>query len=420
MIGATPSIHALGGGPLRLVGSGRLLSSLALSRTSAGLALGADGAGWIEVAPGSPRFQGAGRRLLVEGQRTNSIRNPRAEGTAGTRTGTGNTGALPTFWAQVNHATGLSLDAAPITEGGSTGVRLRFSGTTSAAPGAETIEFETRSGTPLTGGLPYTGSFYVRLVAGVVPATCALRFITLDASNALVDNVIAASIAPSTSQQRVVAALTLGAAAAKGAFGLHMQSFPAGTACDFTLDVFLPQLEQAPFASSPILPPVGAPAVATRAADVPSLALTPAQRARGTLVGTFMLPQTAPNTLNQGLLVLDDGTDGNRIALRNATNSAVINAIRVTGGTVTGIGTLGSVTPGTPFKAALAWDAAGTSVAMAGGAPTSVAGAIPSFSRLLVGHSQSDLAAPAFGEIGPLDLHPTRLPDAALQALTAN
>lgn len=416
MIGATPSIHALGGGPLRLVGPGSLLSSILLSRTSAGVALGADGASWAEAASGSPRFTGAGRRLLVEGQRTNGIHNPRAEGAAA-----GTPGTLPTNWT-LQLAGGIACQIlGTFLTGGVSVLRMRLSGTASAN-GTNIINFDAVNACPAGPSQAWTGAAFLRRVEAPAPFNgYGFRLISRDGAGAAVESVTNTVVVPSSTLERRAHTRITGTSTSI-AFMQHGLSISctSGQSYDETLEIGWPSLEQAAFASSPILPPMGAPAAATRTADAPSFALPAAQQARGTLVGTFMLPQAAPSGITQGLLCLDDGTLNNRVVLRNAAGGSTVNAIKVIAGTATPIGTLGSVIPGTPFKAALAWDAAGTIVAMAGGVPTSVAGAIPSFSRLLVGHNQSDLAAAAFGEIGPLDLHPTRLPDAALQALTAN
>ncbi|MBB5692345.1 hypothetical protein [Muricoccus pecuniae] len=415
MIGATPSIHALGGGPLRLIAPGSLLSPILPARTTAGLALGADGTSWAEVAAGTPRFHGVGRRLLIEGQRTNGVRNPRAEGAVA-----GTPGTLPTNWNLQPVSGVLCQVVGMVSTGGMSALRLRLSGT-AGVTGAFIISFDAANACPAGPNQTWTGAAFLRRVEAPAPfGGYGLRLIARDGAGATVESVINTLVAPSSAMERRSHTRTTGTSTSI----THMQhglslSCTAGQAYDETLEIGWPTLEQGAFGSSPILPPAGAPAAATRAADAPSLALTPAQAARGTLVGTFMLPQAAASS-NQGLLCLDDGTLSNRIVLRNASGGSLVNALKVISGTVIGIGSLGSLTSGVPFKVALAWDAAGTSVSMGGSASVNVAGAIPSISRLLIGHNQSDLVGATFGEIGALDLHPTRLPDAALQALTAN
>jgi hypothetical protein len=194
---------------------------------------------------------------------------------------------------------------------------------------------------------------------------------------------------------------------------------PAAGSRTFTVtgDVRNAQLEVGGFASS-YIPTTDA--AATRAVDVAARPLDAGQQQRGTLVGTFMI--LVSGNITQGLFVLDDGTAANRVTLRSAANVTALTAARVTSGAATTGASAGSLTPGTPFKAALAWDrtAGEFSYCMNGGAVQSLTGGLPPFTRLLLGHNNgATLTEAAFGEVGPIDLVPARLPDAQLQALTA-
>ncbi|WP_458098607.1 hypothetical protein [Roseomonas sp. WA12] len=200
---------------------------------------------------------------------------------------------------------------------------------------------------------------------------------------------------------------------------VSMTVTPAAGGRSFTVtgDVRNAQLEAGSFASS-YIPTTDAAVI--RAVDIAMRTLDAGQQQRGTLVGTFMLPISG--NISQGLFVLDDTTGNNRITLRAAANTTAVTAAKVLGGAATVGASAGTLVPGTPFKAALAWDrtTGEFSYCMNGGAVQALAGGLPPFTRLLLGHNHGTaLTEAAFGEIGPLDFHPSRLPDAQLQALTA-
>ncbi|WP_159347634.1 phage head spike fiber domain-containing protein [Roseomonas harenae] len=405
MIGTTLAIHALGGGPLRLISRGGLLPSLGFARASAALVLGATGTSWQQAGADAPRFGGTARRLIVEGARTNQFTNPRSEGAVPGLVGAG--GQLPTGGSVAGDA-GLSTEVVGTgAEDGLPYVELRIFGT----PTASIYQLNHGGGTtPIAEGQIWTYSLFIRVTGGStngvnhfapafvtnmnvgIPTGTALRNCRVSASWSI------ASTGNSTGRLRI--------------------SLATGQPVDMTFRLAVPQLELGAFASSPILPPAGTMAVSTRAADVPAYALPAAAQPRGTLIGTFILPQAAASGTEQGLLQLDDGGDGNRVILRNAAGGAAVEAALVSGGVTAAVLAGGTMSPGTPFRAALAWDPSGVALCMAGGAVQSAAAPPAGLARLLVGHAAAGLGRAAFGEIGPLDLHPTRLPGTALQALT--
>lgn len=415
MIGITPVFHALGGGPLRLVGAGVLSGALGFTRASSGLALGTDGVLLGAYAAGVPRFQGAAQRLLVEGARTNTIRNPRVEGAVA-----GSPGTVPTNWTvSALSGTTRTLDIGTSPTPGLPFLSVRIQGTPTAA-GYFTIQPEVASTavSPAAVGQVWTFSCWVRLAAGSLPAGSNHR-LRLQERGGATTPATDMSFTPGTAWQRIVATRVL---SEPGTTYLQHSILPflaAGTAADLTLQVTGVQAEAGGFVSSPILPAVGSSAASGRVADVAALALGTAQAASGSLVGTFMLPAvgTAAGDV-QGLLVLDDGTDGNRFGLVKPGGGAALVPFRSIGGSLaTGAG-IQTLVPGTAVRVALAWSAGGIAACCNGGAVVSLSGAIPAVSRLLIGHGASSLGQAAFGEAGPLDLHPTRLPDAGLQALT--
>jgi hypothetical protein len=83
-----------------------------------------------------------------------------------------------------------------------------------------------------------------------------------------------------------------------------------GAAYDFTFDVGWPQMELGLFASSPVLPPVGAPAATARSADSISLALADfglASLPEYTVVASALAGSSTIST-NQSIVELHNGT----------------------------------------------------------------------------------------------------------------
>src|SRR5262249_31646676 len=120
-------------------------------------------------------------QTLLEAADTNSIRNPRAEGAVvGTAT-------LPTNWTVATTA-GLSRQVVAVgTEDGIPFCDVRYFGTSNATL-VHTI-FESQTGIPAVPGQQWTGSCYVRLIAGSVApatATCLLIYLNNSAGTAIV------------------------------------------------------------------------------------------------------------------------------------------------------------------------------------------------------------------------------------------
>lgn len=232
---------------------------------------------FVEYGQNVPRYNAGA--LLIEEARINGLRNPRGEG-ASTQTlaaGTGTGTAVATNWSFVNRGSNLSADISAITAFGATGLRIRLYGTTSGAPGAESLEFESRTGVAASAGQIWTGSFYYRLVSGTIPAGMffSSRMLTFNAVPAVVDNVSGIAQTLDTTLRRVNQILTAGAAVVNVVNDLHLTTFPASTVCDFTIDVFYPQLEQGLGVSSVTLPIAGTPTASIRGWDITSRSIAP-------------------------------------------------------------------------------------------------------------------------------------------------
>jgi hypothetical protein len=417
MIAGIPALLALGGGtPLRLVGSGALLGPVAFARPSLAWGLGADGASWVETAANTPRFHGTGRRLMVEGARTNAVRNPRFEGAV---VGGPNPTNMTEFVTANSSGVSRSIVAIGELPNGLPYIDILLSGTATASFTA-VPRFDTTTSTPAANGDVWTMSFFAAVVSGnpahltVIPS---VRMQNGSGTTVGGVGVVGSALPLSATLARYAHTAMLNQADTAFVQASFRLTVASGTVCNEVLRISAPQLELASFASSPILPPPGAPAIATRAADVPAWTLPPGYAQRGTVIGRFVLPQAAPGGIDQGLLQLDNGTDGNRVVLRNAAGGSSVEAVVASGGSTLATLAGGTMMPGMPFRAALAWGSGGTALSLAGGSVQSAA--LPAgLSRLLIGHAASALNRATFGEIEALDLHPTRLPDAALQALS--
>ncbi|HEY8609674.1 MAG TPA: hypothetical protein VIL69_00095 [Roseomonas sp.] len=408
MIGTSPAIHALGGGSLRLVGAGALLGSISFNRASSGWSIGANGATWMASAPDAPRFNGVARRLLVEGQRTNGLTNPRLEFTGGPSFPTT---IRPRNWVYSSSTFSL-IEYTPATENGLPCVDIRLVAT---AASSVLIYTGSHNEVPTAINTAWTGSVCSRLVSGDATGltNCYNRVLFRQADlSAATAGAVDTPLSLTASLTRTIVTNNSGA---DGVYAQQAIRFGCTGAGEWIIRVGGMQIEQGAMASSLILSSPGVAAAVTRAADVPTLVLTAMQAQRGTLVGTFMF--STSDAVTQGLFTLHDGTSNNRLGLRGS--AAGLGLVRAVGGSSSFSGFSAALSAGVPFKAALSWDAGGFSAAINGTAVPAIAGATPVVNSLTLGHGLAPTGFTLFGEIGPLDLHPTRLPDATLQALTA-
>ena len=210
------------------------------------------------------------RGLLLEEARTNTIRNPRAEGST-----PGSPGVMPTNWGVVASG-GISTTVIGTgTEAGIPYFDLQITGTT-AGVGAVTVLFDTATNAAAAALVTqrFSVGAFLRLVGGswgtplVGPAWQLLE--NSGAGALLATNTSAAMVLPGAgglAGQRREYSAALGNASVAFVQGALTVSWATGTAVNLTLRIGAPQLERGRTLSSPILPPVGAPAAAARAAD---------------------------------------------------------------------------------------------------------------------------------------------------------
>ena len=194
-----------------------------------------------------------------------------------------------------------------------------------------------------------------------------------------------------------------------------------GAAYDFTLRYGLPQFEAGVSASSPILPPVGAPASSTRGADLVSAALGSLGIAGPcTILWSGVLAANAPASADQTLFQLDDGSAQNRVRIRNLAGGATIIGGRVTAAIGSDTASLGSMSAGSMFRAGMTLDAAGRMAAcLGGGNVQTITGAPTSGLTTMRMGNDAGGATPMSGEIQQLRVLPFALTDAQLSSAVA-
>ena len=411
--GGSGSVPAFG---TRLIQPGLIADSsiVTFSRAQAGgatsTAFAADGVTVVGYGANVPRFNGTALRLLLEGQRTNGIRNPRAEGAVVGVIGAG--GALPTNWSIVGTTTGLSFDVLGVfVESGISVLRLGVSGTSGA-----TIDFsirsETTTGVVAAPSQSWAQADFIRLAAGSMTGWTSVRQrIDGRTSGGIIvapNQFLGSAFTPGATLTRYTNVGTFNSDATLARVQSNIVfNAPNATALVATFDIGLSTLEQAAFASSPILPPIGTPGASTRGQD--NFTATGTQFASlfpngvGTVLGRAILPVLSPvGSANQAVLSIGFDT-ANRILVFNGTGNTTLTIGRSISNTFLSAGT-GAITAGSSFAFGLTSDGTTLSASINGGALLTVSG-VPTFNRLVVG-ADANLLGSMFGEYVYLDTLP--------------
>jgi hypothetical protein len=358
--------------------------------------------------------------LLIEEQRTNSIRNNTMVGAVA-----GTPGTVPTNWDITVSGSGITQQIVGTgVEDGITYIDVKFSGTGSGTAVPQ-IRPETTTQIVAAAGQSWASSWYLRIVGGSTTG-CTGTFQQVwqerDAAGAAL-NTVTVGIADPTSAalktQRSILTRTLTDAGTARLTNRIQWTFTNGVAVDITLRIGLPQLELGAFATSVI--PTTTTAL-TRNADVASMTGTNFSSWYNAVEGTLF--SESINLPGQSAVVfprianINDGTTNNVITtVWRSDTSRLYGAVTVSGVNVAEVGVVG-VTQTNANKIALGYATDNFASSVNGGAVnTDTSGAIPSVNRLGIGR-QASAADFINGYIRRIAYYPVRVTDAQLQALT--
>lgn len=340
--------------------------------------------------------------LLIEEQRTNSLRNPRCEGAVA-----GTPGTMPTHWSIVA-TQGLSTSVVGSgTEDGVGYVDIRFFGTPTTTG---VLQVNPDSTVAASDGQTWIYSIFTRLSAGsmtnVGNATLALAGGSANGTTTYTLN-----SNPLGQTRRSVQVTTAGGST----FVLPRWriNVTIGQAVDFTVRLGGVQLERGAHITTLIQPPVATLAASTRLADVINMtSLTPWFNSTQ---GSWYLDGASRVTGTQPMISMDDATANEQLNIGTSTTSAKF--------TVTDLGstqvdlTGGSITSLTPFKMAAVYGVNDFAVSLnAQTVQTDTSGSVPSLTTLRIGTDQAGNMLS--GHVSKMAYYVVRVTNPQLQALT--
>jgi hypothetical protein len=371
-----------------------------------------DETGILRVAnPNTPRFDFnpstlAAQGFLIEESRTNSIRNNTMVGAVA-----GTPGTDPTNWVNSVLAGITQQIIGTGTENGITYIDYKFSGT---GTGATVIRFDGETQVVASSGQAWTGSTYVKLVAGsLTNLSCSLNMRQGLAAGGLVlsTDLGFTPTSAALNTQRIVNAVASMQATTERIINRIVLSSTG--AIDITLRIGLPQLELGAFATSVI--PTTTTAL-TRSADVASVnTLSPWYNATaGTIYAeaVCVVPTSVSFVAQFNDLTTSNFIDGARYqtTLRTLVNTGGVNQSTLIPGTAAGA----------VNKTALAYAANDIAMSANGAAAlTDTSATIPTVTRLWLGDDGSGSPRYLNGYLRRITYYPVRLTNAQLQNLTA-
>ena len=352
----------------------------------------------------------ASQGLLIEEQRTNSIRNNTMQGAVA-----GTPGTAPTNWSVTGTANGLTRTISTGTENGIAYIDVRYAGTTTAASFC-LVRPEAFNQVVAASGQSWTSSLYMRVVAGSTVNITGFEnwIIGADAGGATTEsNQVTPAI--TGTMTRFTVSRTMNNASTAFVYPYVAFTFNSGVAIDITLRIGLPQLEQGAFATS-VIPTTTA--AATRSADVASVnTLTPWYNA---VEGTLFVSSVQFVTGSAGQLVaaeLGDGTLNNIMQVGTQFGLTNFQTIVNTGGVAQA--TFIQVASTSLTSRAFAYKVNDFAQSVNGAAASvDTAGTVPTVTSLGVG-MRTNNASQLNGYIRRITYYPRRLANAELQAITS-
>jgi hypothetical protein len=362
----------------------------------------------------------APRGLLVEEQRTNSIRNNTMQGAVA-----GTPGTLPTNWQQ-SVVSGLSFNIAGVgVESGINYVDLRISGTATGTS-ASSIQFTQNSEVSASAGQTWTLSAFVKVVAGSTSGLSLIRSGWEERSGSFLGTTFIAFTPQSGGNLiagRVQATAAISNASTTFIKPLINVTPINGATIDLTLRIGMPQLELGAFATS-VIPTTTA--AATRAADVAVMTGANFSNWFNATEGTFYLDAdmyAAQSTSFRYLLGANvtSGSANDFIGFSVPSNGNNLRFAVTSGGTQQAAPQV-SLTNDQPFKASGAYKVNDFAVSFNGAsALTDTSGTVPTgINRLYLGtFLDSGVQANGSTHIRRIAYFPRRLSNAELQAITS-
>lgn len=398
---------------------GRLLDLLTFSRASTATYVGADGL-LKTAAAGELRYDhdpvtGAPLGVLLEGARTNRIRNNSMQDAAA-----GTPGTAPSLWVTLaSTLDGLSREIIGIgTDKGIDYIDVKFSGTSGMTGDNVLASFDQFAG---SNGQSWTESCYLAIAGGSIANIANLnldweeRDNTTQLARHTGPNIIASLTGVMTRFEHASTAAQVATTVVRPRLVVN---FTNSSAVDFTLRIGLPQMEQGAFASSVIRTTT---ASATRNADSLSALLTlfPFNPAEGTLYTEASINRVN-SQIGTGIVAISDGTNNNRIESRIIESNAS-QFIAVVGNSFVVFLASGTDIPaGTVRRMAGSWRLDDYAASHNGAAiQIDTTGGVPPTNQLKLGSPGSGVTN-LFGHVRRVALIPRRLTNAQLQALSLN
>jgi hypothetical protein len=397
------SVMSFAFAPDLLVSPGAITSPLTLTRAQTGGAVATgESIAWETYGADTPRFVLPNGGLLIEGQRTNAVTNPRGEGASGT-------GTPPTTWT-LSATRGLTHTFTPAVVNGVEGVVWAFSGTPNSTSGTE-LSFE--AGLTSTAGQLCALSLFYQLVAGTN------TLVSLTLRNANEAAVTATPFSPDATLRRVTNVTTAVGTVyrCRLSFGFPDTVTPVNTS------IFLgwPQREQlAAFAATPILPPIGTPGASTRGADLVSASLSDlgvGSNGACTVLWSGVIPQTSTPVGQTIFSIHNNGFD--RYILSNVAGTSNLQLDQQIAGAGTGA-FAGTIAANTPFRIGMTVNGIGRAASSLNGAAVAAVTGGPSSGLTTLQLGNTNTSNPAmFGETTRFTVLPRAMSDAELQAAVA-
>lgn len=278
--------------------------------------------GWQSFNANSPVITDLGLQTVPT--RTNVVRNNSMSGAVAGVLGSG--GALPTNWGHAGGTySGLTATVGSTgTENGLPYVDIRYNGTTTNT--AFELIFEGAGVVAASAGQTWTASHFVRMVGGTTANIVGI-WSQVDGIGGTPSAGLGTSALPTSAMFRQTSgAFSLGTGATSVRSGMVV-SLTSGAAVDITFRVYAPQLEQASFASAPILTTSGA---ATVNGNQQVVDLT--GRLGSGVGGIVQVNNLDVSATFRAIAMLNDGTSNNYVILYSNRGSNVTTMFVVTGG----------------------------------------------------------------------------------------